>query len=96
MDYDWDERKNVANLRKHRIDFRAAKHIFDGPRLEKVDNRRDYGEKRIIAVGAVDDVVMVVVYTERHQSRRLISARKANDKERIAYHQALATNRDSG
>ncbi|HTZ81010.1 MAG TPA: BrnT family toxin [Stellaceae bacterium] len=93
MAYEWDKRKNSENVCKHHIDFETARHIFDGPRLEKVDDRRDYGERRIIAVGAVDDVVMVVVYTERRESRRLISARKANGKERVAYQQALEKNR---
>lgn len=94
--FEWDARKSRANLRKHHIDFEAAKRIFDGPRLEKIDERRNYGERRIIAVGAVDDVVIVVVYTERREARRLISARKANGKERIAYHQTLAQGRDTG
>jgi len=46
------------------------------------DRRRDYGEERVIAIGEVDGEVLVVVYTDRGNTRRIISARRANRKER--------------
>jgi uncharacterized DUF497 family protein len=51
--------------------------IFEGPTLEWPDERRDYGEDRVITLGAVDDDVLVVVYTDRGTVRRIISARPA-------------------
>ncbi|MFM8606595.1 MAG: BrnT family toxin [Hyphomicrobiales bacterium] len=56
--------------------------IFDGPVQTVIDDRKDYGEVRLIALGEVDGVVLVVVYTDRGDVRRIISARYANKKER--------------
>lgn len=60
-----------------------------GPALEKPDTRRDYGEARVIAVGAADGFMLTVVYTDRSGpdglERRLISARRSNRRERKAY-----------
>jgi uncharacterized DUF497 family protein len=65
MAFEWDAAKNAANIAKHGIDFEDAIQIFDGPVLEKADHRREYGEARIIAFGAVDDRELAVVYTMR-------------------------------
>ena len=62
----------------------AAK-LFDGPRLEKEDTRRDYGETRIIALGRSEGRILHVVYTRRNSVLRIISARKANRDERAEY-----------
>ena len=43
--FEWDVAKNAANVAKHGIDFDDAVRIFEGPVLEQIDNRRDYGEK---------------------------------------------------
>ena len=85
MAFEWDERKRVANVAKHGIDFEAAKLIFDRPTLEYPDNRRDYGERRIGAYGEVAGVLLFVVYTLRGQARRIVSARKAGSDERRRY-----------
>jgi uncharacterized protein len=90
MEFEWDASKNEVNVRKHGINFEAAKFIFAGPLVERIDRRRNYGEQRIITIGSNNGIVMVVVYTWRGDRLRLISARKANDGERRAYHQALA------
>jgi uncharacterized DUF497 family protein len=50
--------------------------------VERIDDRRDYGEARIIATGRIDEVTLVVVYTPRGENRRIISARKAKDREK--------------
>jgi len=85
MDFEWDPVKQAANLAKHGVDFEDAIGIFDGPTLEQIDNRRDYGETRIVAIGVVKGRELTVVYTERGESRRLISARRAHGSERKAY-----------
>lgn len=87
--FEWDEAKSSFNLEKHGVDFETAKFIFSGPRLEKIDTRRDYKEQRIVCIGAVDDFELVVVYTWRSNVRRLISARRAHDRERQTYRQAF-------
>ncbi len=91
MNFEWDRDKNEANLKKHGIGFDEAKHIFDGPTLTRVDDRQDYGESRGISLGALSpDAVLVVVHTQRGNKIRLISARKANRRERKVYHDHLA------
>jgi uncharacterized DUF497 family protein len=85
MALEWDAAKNAANIGKHGISFEDAKHIFDGPVLEKIDRRRDYGEERIAAVGVTMGLELYVVYTIRGGNRRIISARRANRHERESY-----------
>jgi uncharacterized protein len=53
------------------------------------DTRQNYGEKRIITIGLIGKSVCVVVYTERGNTIRIISARKANERERRRYHERV-------
>ena len=46
MEFEWDERKNQENSRRHGIDFTIGARIIDGPVVRKPDDRRDYGELR--------------------------------------------------
>ena len=64
MDFVWDRRKNRANLSRHGIDFEDAIRIFDGPTLEKVDDRFDYGEIRVYAIAVVNGLEITLVYTD--------------------------------
>jgi uncharacterized DUF497 family protein len=83
MRYRWDERKNRANLARHGITFEDAKRIFEGPTVEKVDDRFDYGEVRVYAIGLVNGVEITVVYTDRdNDERRIISAWRSEPHER--------------
>jgi uncharacterized DUF497 family protein len=92
--FEWDPRKSTGNLRIRGFDFEFASLIFDGPTLEREDQRRDYGETRFIAVGLAQGIALTVVYTDRAESgalvRRIISARLSNRRERQAYFEALA------
>ena len=88
MGFEWDSRKNAANIAKHGIDFEDACGIFQEPVLERIDDRQDYAETRIAAVGVVEGRELFVVYTFRGQHRRIITARKANRHEREAYRKA--------
>jgi uncharacterized DUF497 family protein len=86
--YEWDETKRLANIEKHGVDFRVVKLVFsDKNRIERIDNRKTYGEKRYQVIGAVDGVILFVVYTKRTYKRRLISARFANKRERKRYYE---------
>lgn len=55
MDFEWDEAKNQANIRKHGASFEMAKRVFDGPLLTSRDRRKDYGEDRHVSIGQVGD-----------------------------------------
>jgi uncharacterized DUF497 family protein len=85
MAFEWDEEKRERNLVKHRVDFFDIFRLFDGQIFEIVDNRRDYDETRIRCLGEIDGRVYVVVYTWRGETRRIISARKANARETRTY-----------
>lgn len=82
--------KDEENRRKHLLPLAAAALLFEGRFIEEEDSRRKYGETRFIAVGpiaAFGDRIFVVVYTWRGPIRRIISFRKANDREVRRYHE---------
>ncbi|HEY1261819.1 MAG TPA: BrnT family toxin [Stellaceae bacterium] len=86
MDFEWDPAKAATNRTKHGIDFPAASRVFDDPRvLVQIDPRNYGGETRLRAIGRVEDQVILVCYTMRGEIRRIISARRANRRERNAY-----------
>jgi uncharacterized protein len=87
--FEWDPQKEQANLRKHHFDFATAALIWAGPVIEMIDDRREYGETRIIAVGEVAGCIIVVVYTWRGEDRRITSARKANSREKSLFEEEI-------
>ena len=90
MQFEWDERKNEQNIRRHGIDFADVRSLFLGPRLTDFDDREDYGEDRWISIGMIAKGVAVVVWIERQDNViRIISARKANKSERARYEDYL-------
>ena len=90
MEFEWDDDKDRVNRKKHGISFDEAKHVFDGPVLIRIDDREDYGEIREISMGSLlGHVVIVVVHTDRAGKTRIISARKANRKERQVYYDSI-------
>jgi len=69
------------------LDFVYAMFVFeDTERIDFVDNRKDYGEERRITIGCIENVVFVVVYTQRNDVTRIISFRLANKKEKAKYY----------
>ena len=62
-----------------------AGEVFDGPTLTVEDDRHNYGETRYITVGFLDDAMVVLVWTPRNDRYRIISMRKANERERKHY-----------
>lgn len=84
--FEWDEEKNRINLHKHGVDFTdAAQIFFDENRIERLDKFHSDDEDRWQVIGMVDDILFVV-YTEREDRTRIISARKAKPKERRIYY----------
>jgi len=86
--YEWDESKRRGNISKHGVDFVAAVQIFRDPLLRiEADGREEYDEVRYRATGLISGRVLVVVYTERDETVRIISARRATPHERRQYHE---------
>ena len=84
--YEWNEAKNQANIRKHRIDFRDTVRVFNKPTLNIVDDRHEYGEVRTNSLGDLGGLaVILVTHTNREERTRLISARAATRTERAAF-----------
>ncbi|MEP0761641.1 MAG: BrnT family toxin [Pseudomonadota bacterium] len=82
MNFEWDEAKSERCFRERGFDFAyAARAFFDPDRLVQADTRHSYGEERYQLMGKIDERVFVVVYTVRHDAIRIISARKANQRE---------------
>jgi len=89
QELEWDENKARINLEKHRVSFLTAAAIFQNQRLERIDDREDYGEIRWIALGRVRTAVYRVVYTRRSEFLiRIVSAQKANRDEQEIYYRA--------
>ncbi len=86
MKFEWDENKNLINKQKHKISFETAAYVFDDPYyIEMFDFEHSGDEDRYIAIGKVGEVLFVV-FTERKDSIRLISARLATNVERSLYY----------
>ena len=84
--FEWDEEKNAANVKKHGIDFEDAIRVFeDDDRIEIYDAAHSGEEDRYNTIGMVKDVLFVV-YTERREAIRIISARPATRGERSIYY----------
>lgn len=84
--FEWDDAKAAENEAKHDVSFEAAKLVFKDPfAVELLDDRRDYGEDRFILIGMAQGVVLTVVYSQREERTRLISARRATRLEQDDY-----------
>lgn len=86
MKFEWDEDKNEVNKLKHGISFEAALLIFNAGYIV-LGSRVVNGERRELVLGSLEEYgVILVVKTDRNNNTRLISARKANRKERSFYY----------
>lgn len=87
MVFEWDADKNTTNLKKHGVSFPLAAKVFlDKKRIEMYDREHStLSEDRYKVIGLVDKV-LVVIYTERKETIRLISARKAQQEEINEYY----------
>lgn len=90
MEFEWDEQKAVANLRKHGIDFADAALVLEDDLALTFRDSDARAERRWITMGQdPKQRVLVVVYTWRGEHIRLISARKATGAERRRYETGL-------
>jgi uncharacterized DUF497 family protein len=89
--FEWDDEKEQKNIKKHKIDFSTAAHVFsDNCRIEKYDGKHSEDEDRYKVIGAINGYLMIIVvsYTMRKNDKviRMISARKAEKEEREEYY----------
>ena len=77
----FDRTKRAKTLKERGLDFRRAREVFSTTHLTRADDRREYGEPRFITAGRLDDRMVVIVWTPRGRARRVISMRKANERE---------------
>ena len=86
IDFEWDEEKNAKSIRKHGVSFEMAKKVFYDPRrLETFDKKHSIFEERLKTVGFSGLKLLTVIFTERDDSVRIISARKSDKNEEEDY-----------
>ncbi len=93
MRFEWDPKKESTNREKHGISFGQSTELFTSGRdyLEILDERT-VAEERFIAVGSIEDGVIVVVFTQREEETiRIISARRATKSEFALYRKYMET-----
>ena len=89
MEFEWDDTKRRDVIAKHGVDMVLAATMFAGVTVTAEDGRTDYGEVRHVAIGRVDDDLLIVVFTEWGDQIRLISARKGGRRDRRRFEAGL-------
>lgn len=96
MEFEWDPVKNAECIVRRGINFVDAVRIFEGPVFERIDERKVYGELRVVAIGIVEGDTLTLVYTDRlgfesgHKKRRIVACWRSSRRERKAYQEAIA------
>jgi uncharacterized DUF497 family protein len=86
LEFEWDDNKNKSNIEKHKLSFELAKYVFeDDSFVNFIDTKKDYGETRFLGFSKIEEVLFCVSYTIRKNKIRLISLRKAREKELNKY-----------
>lgn len=89
LNFEWDKRKAETNLARHGVSFADASAVFLDPyALDTEERSMDYGEMRRRIIGLGNGCFLTVIYTERGETIRLISARKSTSHERREYDDA--------
>lgn len=89
MKVTYDPEKRQRTLDERDLDFEDAPQVLSGFHLTQPDLRTDYGEDREITIGLLNDIVVVMVWTQRDDSHRIISMRKADKDERERYFEEM-------
>ncbi len=89
MNLDWDEEKRQATLAHRVLDFADCTEVFADVTFEFPDTRKDCGEARTVCIGFLKNRMITVVYTQRGDTRRIISMRKCNEREIKIYRERL-------
>ncbi len=85
MQIEFNAAKRDKTLAERGLDFARAAEVFAGVHLTDPDSRQDYTEDRFITMGHLGERLVVLVWTPRDEVRRIISMRKANDREKAFY-----------
>lgn len=85
MKIEYDPVKRGVTLAARGLDMSDAAEVFETELLTIEDNRLDYGESRFMTVGTLKARLVVLIWTSRGASRRIISVRKANAREQAIY-----------
>jgi uncharacterized protein len=92
INFEWDNVKADVNFRKHGVTFEQAAYAFSDPfGVEWVDERAAYGEERVILLAMSGGQILNIVYTDRSEGIRIISARRATKYEKDNYYRQNAT-----
>lgn len=89
MEISFDLDKRNKTLRERGLDFADAAQVFAGPAFTQADERFDYPEPRFVTFGLLGERMVVIVWTAADTGRRIISMRKANEREQARYRQRL-------
>ena len=89
VEFEWDEKKRQANIRRHKIDFADIYLVFEFDRYLFPDDRFDYGEIRWVSLGLLFGEIVVVTHTETDEVIRIISVRKAERHEQEIYFKSI-------
>ena len=85
MKIEFDPAKRDRTWTERGLDFARCDEVFAGHHFTAEDTRGVYDEKRYVTVGELDERMVVVVWTPRGSTRRIISMRKANEREQARY-----------
>ena len=86
---EFDAAKREITLFVRGLDMARANEIFELPHMDQIDYRQNYGEARVFSFGYLDNLPVVVVWTYRGIKRRIISLRRANEREIKKYQTRL-------
>lgn len=92
MKISYDPAKHAPTLAERGVDFDDAAVVFDGAVFTFEDTRLAYPEPRFVSFGLLADRLVAIVWTPVEDARRIISMRKANDREQTRYRQRFGEN----
>ncbi|MCA1654724.1 MAG: BrnT family toxin [Sphingomicrobium sp.] len=89
MKISYHPEKRAVTFAERGLDFEDAATLFHGPEYTVADDRRDYGEQRLLTYGLLENRMVMVVWTLRGDARHIISMRKCNDREKARFERKL-------
>lgn len=87
MQFEWDEKKNVKNTRERNLPFEVVRLMDFHTAFIEEDTRKDYGERRYVVYGLIGNRLHILCFTPIRNGIRVISLRKANQREVKYYEQ---------
>ena len=85
MEFTWSETKRAVNIKAHGLDFLDAESVFESVTFTFEEDRFSYGEQRFVTLGLLAGIPVSVVHTENEHEIRIISFRKATNRESQIY-----------